>query len=464
MNQILKLTIPVLLLLVLCTTLSGASAQQVAINAEDGDDLPATIPVGETFTVRITEGGSPVPAGTNVVFTLPVVGGDPIYVPTDSDGKARYKPLLTGTLGIKALDGLDMVAEATVTVAEGVSEPPALASVDISPEAADLVIGGTQPFTAVCKDTNGDPISECTRTWSSDRTLVGTINSTGFFTAAGVGTATVTVTATYNGVTKTDAAIVSVSGSIEQIPVAGDNFTEPPIDAGTAVINMSGWFDNDVTGSINITVVPNPEAAAGYAFTGDGQTLIGLNVTPNATIRDELANGGDTIRIEICYDVAELESLNIDPATLAIWRYDGSAWVKMVKDTPPCVDNGGYGTCVWVKLDNLSIFALVGTLKSQPGDGTGSGSGTYPPGWGAPAPTPAATPAPTAAPEPTVAQTEAPTVAPTDAPTKAPTAAPTEIATTKVETKGTPGFGAVLTVFAIAGLLVATYLVMRRRE
>jgi len=118
MNQTLKLAVPLLLLVVLCTALSGASTESVAIKAEDGGDLPESIMAGETFTVLITNDGSPVSAGTNVVFTLPASGGTPIYAPTDDDGKARYKPLITGTLGIKVLDGTTTVAEATVTVEE----------------------------------------------------------------------------------------------------------------------------------------------------------------------------------------------------------------------------------------------------------------------------------------------------------------------------------------------------------
>ena len=113
------------------------------------------------------------------------------------------------------------------------------------------------------------------------------------------------------------------------------------------------------------------------------------------------------------------------------------------------------------EMDGFSILALVGTktaaLPSRRGGGGGNG-GTYPP---EPAPTPA-TPEPAA--EPTVASAEAPTEAQTKAPTKAPTVESTEIETTELKTEGTPGFGAVLTVFAIAGLLVAAYLVMRRRE
>ena len=106
------------------------------------------------------------------------------------------------------------------------------------------------------------------------------------------------------------------------------------------------------------------------------------------------------------------------------------------------------------------IFAARDSGRN--GGGGGGSGGTYPPGWGEIAPAPAATSAPKEAASPTT--TKAPTVAPTKAPTNAPTVAATETTTTKMNTKGTPGFGAVATVFAIAGLLVAAYLVMRRRE
>ena len=55
----------------MCAALSGASAQSIAIEAGYGGDLPTNIDVGETFTALITEDGSPVDAGTTVIFTLP---------------------------------------------------------------------------------------------------------------------------------------------------------------------------------------------------------------------------------------------------------------------------------------------------------------------------------------------------------------------------------------------------------
>jgi PGF-CTERM protein len=116
MNRIHKLAIPVLLLM-MCAALSCASAQP-AIKAEDGGSLPGSIDIGETFTVLVTENGSPVGAGTSVTLRLPYDTGDPVLRSTDDDGKVRYKPLVTGTLGIRVLDGTVTVAEATVAVTD----------------------------------------------------------------------------------------------------------------------------------------------------------------------------------------------------------------------------------------------------------------------------------------------------------------------------------------------------------
>ena len=38
----------------------------------------------------------------------------------------------------------------------------------------------------------------------------------------------------------------------------------------------------------------------------------------------------------------------------------------MVAGTDPCVANGRDGTCVWIEVNNLSTFALVGATASSP--------------------------------------------------------------------------------------------------
>ena len=98
------------------------------------------------------------------------------------------------------------------------------------------------------------------------------------------------------------------------------------------------------------------------------------------------------------------------------------------------------------------------------GNSGGNSGGTYPPGWGA-TPTATSAPADDAKTTPTPELTEESAVVPITAPMDTSTdEAPAEAPSTKMQTKSTPGFGAGLAVLAIAGLLVATYLVMRRRE
>ena len=439
----------------------------IAIRAEDGGPLPESILVGETFTVLITEDGSPVGAGTNVTFRLPYDTGSPTLDTTDADGKAQYLPQITGILGIRVLDATGTtVANANVTVTTtGIQT---LGSVVISPDSADLLIGETQPFTAICYDTSGNPMSSgYTLTWNCDTDAVGTIDSSGLFTAGGVGTATVTVTATQGYVTKTATAVVNVSAPTETVLVDGTDFPETPVPAGTAAtITVNGTFDSSVTGSIDMTAVPNPEDTVGsYAFTGYDEALMGLTVTPDAAIAAELADGNGTIRIEICYNATELESKGISSSTLAIYRYNvtAAAWEKMVAGTPPCIANGITGTCAWITVNDLSTFALVGT-KTTPrrgGGGGGGGGDHYPPGWGGtPTATPGVTPgaAPGATPEVTppgeaVTKPTKPAVAEETAPEGA--------EETPTKKKGTPGFTAV---FAIAGLLAIAYAMMRRRD
>jgi len=109
-------------------------------------------------------------------------------------------------------------------------------------------------------------------------------------------------------------------------------------------------------------------------------------------------------------------------------------------------------------------FGLVGSIPTG-----GGGGGTYPPGWFA-TPTPTATKAPAASTTATATVTSAPPsehVTPTPAPTKtkpaaAETTAPAAEGTTaETAKKSASGFTAV---FVIAGMLVAVYAVMRRRE
>ena len=201
----------------------------------------------------------------------------------------------------------------------------------------------------------------------------------------------------------------------------------------------------------------NPYPVYGYVNYTDGIPADGELVTIHKA-GDPLNN--ITAEVGSSYGVSRYWKADLYNIPVSVTDGDTIVVNVLGKSTTFIVDTSPRGRGgQWVSGTSLTT-GNGGDDDDDSSGGGGGGDGTYPPGWGA---TPAATPAPTAA-EPTVASTKAPTEAPTKAPTKAPTAAATEIATTEMKTTGIPGFGAVLTVFAIAGLLVATYLVMRRRE
>jgi len=217
------------------------------------------------------------------------------------------------------------------------------------------------------------------------------------------------------------------AGTVNPYPVYGYvNYTDgTPADGELVTIYKDGDPLNNITA----------EVGSSYDVSGWWKADL-YNIPVSVT-------DGDTIVVEV---LGESKTRVVDTS---LKDQKNQIFSASVTPTPPATSNDGD--------DNGG--------SSRRGGGGGSG-GTYPPGWGEGAPSPAATSASAAAPEPIVAPTKAATPAQTKAPTKAPTVTATETTTTTTEmkTEGTPGFGAVSTVFAIAGLLVAAYLVMRRRE
>ncbi|RLG28563.1 hypothetical protein DRO03_09555, partial [Methanosarcinales archaeon] len=331
----------------------------------------------------------------------------------------------------------------------------------VDPLTSTMVIGENETFDANCYNANNYLIDDATVAWDSSNPYVGVINeTTGYFEALKTGQTNITAA---SGGVLSDPVVVTVNGA-----ESSGNYTEPVIDD---FVNVTGTY----TGDLTLKTLGNVTAKVPNGTTSGLGAMIpfkGVNVTI------PLLGDGEWVRIEMSYNDSELNEYGIDETTLEMYKFNETTdkW-ELIRVQPYCLGDGTGDHYLWVEVEHIGIFALAGKSPApavDPGSGSSGssggssgGSGTYPPGWGQSAPTSTATPAPTsiATPEPTVAQTEAPAPASDGAPTEASAdEAPTETPTTKPPTKPTPGFGAMLTVFVIAGLLVATYLVMRRRE
>jgi PGF-CTERM protein len=299
---------------------------------------------------------------------------------------------------------------------------PPLHHINVTPTSKTLGINESQDFIARGYAQDGAEISEYfVFEWAISDAYIGSlteINDTATnFTAEHVGISHITAS---NG-----------SKTSNEVPVTVDAAepTNVAVTNGTAIVtsgdvNVTCDFGDDVAGWINITAIGNATNSSDVnqsdprlGLSSGDKVVSGVTVNVSGNITDELAAGNGTIHIEICYNTTTLAALGIDASTLAIWKYDNDTkkWVQQPSTRS--------GTCVYIDVDHLCTFGLVGSKA------TGGGSRTL---------------------VPTKAKTAA-------AKATAPAAERTAAEKPK---KDAPGFTAI---FVIAGLLAVAYAMMRRR-
>ena len=171
-----------------------------------------------------------------------------------------------------------------------------IGGLDVTPEAATVTVGDTEPLTATATGVVGSP--DTSVTWSSSDEGVATVDASGLVTAVSAGTATITATSDFDGTVSGSAEITVVDaiGGLDVTPetatvIAGDTeqLTATPtgvagspdtsvtwssddeavatvdasglvtaVTAGTAIITATSNFDGSVSDSAEITVVDGP--------------------------------------------------------------------------------------------------------------------------------------------------------------------------------------------------------------
>ena len=237
-------------------------------------------------------------------------------------------------------------------------------------------------------------------------------------------------------------------------------------------------------GNGSVTVVP--QVAVDTTNTTFGVVAVDAehaNYNPVKYIHINVTATGNvtSFTLEIPYNENQLKAMGIDPDKLALFYWNGSAWVNIedaylnnngiLDATHTVLDyrNDRAANKIIVVLNNLSIFALAGpqlqVTVPQPTGGLAGGGGVWitvtptPAPTATPTPTPEKTPTPAPTETPVVTPTPAPTATPTPTPEKTPTPAPTE---TPVEEKGVPAWVYVLVIAVVVVVLAA--LMLRKKE
>jgi uncharacterized protein YjdB len=191
---------------------------------------------------------------------------------------------------------------ATITI----SNVP-VASVTVNPAAASILVGATQPLSAVTKDSAGNTLTGRVVTWSSSNTTVATVSSSGLVTGRAAGSATITATSEGKSggatitVTPVPVASVTVSpasasivvGATQQLSAvtkdsAGNTLTGRVVswssgDTVVATVSPSGLVTARAAGSAIITATS--EGKSGTAAITTIVPVASVTVSPaSATI------------------------------------------------------------------------------------------------------------------------------------------------------------------------------------
>lgn len=191
---------------------AGATAGAFAVSATLASPaLSVTAQVQHRGTLRqviLVPDSATLPPGGAVRFAAYgfAIGGDSVFVsPTfsatggtiDADGgyTAGQTPGSYHVIATAAVNptGATTADTAPVTIATGAPAP--VASVDVTPDSAAILVDATVQLTATPRDAAGNPLAGRAVDWSSADETVATVDATGLVTGVAPGAATVTATA-----------------------------------------------------------------------------------------------------------------------------------------------------------------------------------------------------------------------------------------------------------------------------
>ena len=282
---------------------------------------------------------------------------------------------------VTALSNADTTktANATVTVNSITVPPPPVITVTIAPTTATLAATGTQQFTPTVTGTNNSSV-----TWSVDginggNTMVGTISSTGLYTAPSTAGSHTVVATSVADTTKSASAAVSVM----RLTVSPQNVNLTPLGTQQFTATVQGNNNTTVTWSVNGVPGGNntvgtitsggfysaPGTPGTYTVTATSVALPTYSVNATVTVINSppgvvsvLTYHNDDVRDGANANETTLNSSNVVPqqfGKLEALPVDGQIYAQPLY-VPNVVVNGVRHNVVYVATENDTVYAFDG--------------------------------------------------------------------------------------------------------
>lgn len=164
----------------------------------------------------------------------------------------------------------------------GGGSPPSgtITMITISPATMTIAVNGTQQYTTVAKDSNGNTVTGANFTWTSSSPAVATVNSSGLATAKMAGTTKITASITYSG--GIYGVGVTYTSNAATLTISASGMAVGNVAVGTAAANTMVMMTDGATGHA-------VQAATVSLKDSSGQTVVAMS---DASGRFQLATSG----------------------------------------------------------------------------------------------------------------------------------------------------------------------------
>jgi hypothetical protein len=250
-------------------------------------------------TVEVSPQAPTVVVGTTLQLTASTldVGGEPLsgraitwasdapqYATVSSSGLVAGVAVGSATISATS-EGMMGTSRVTVTAS---AEP--VASVEVTPGSANIVVGSTLQLTATPKDAAGQPLNGRSVTWGTDNTQVATVSTAGLVTGTGQGIATIaaasegksgssTITVTTGG----QSALVGQWSAVLPAPIVQVHlhllYDGKVLSFGGSSATPQLW--DPATGIFTAKPSPALMFCSGHTFLPDGRLLVSGGGTGN---------------------------------------------------------------------------------------------------------------------------------------------------------------------------------------
>jgi uncharacterized protein YjdB len=216
---------------------------------------------------------------------------------------------------------------------------PAIASVDVQPTTASVLVGGTTALTATVKDVNGTVVTDSAVVWTSNNVAVATVSATGVVTGQALGV--VTISATSGG--KFGSATVNVAPvPVSSVAVSPSTATLVPTQVLTLDAVVRDANNTVVTDRVVTWTSSNP-AVATVSANGTVTAIAAGTATVTATSEGRTGTSAITV---VPMSVA---SVTVDPSSTSVTAGNTVALSATVRDTSGAIATGR--TVTWSSSD-----------------------------------------------------------------------------------------------------------------